>query len=346
MREMLAKTVKRKVKFPLFTLCLLFSGFWVLVVSGCNESQQSGGFGVRGGRDNLGAKALQIIEEGLADGNPRVRAKAIEVVAATGRIRLMPKVQRLLKDDFVPVRFAAAVAVGDMEYNLAEEPVKELLNDPDENVRIAAAYALVKVSSMAWLEPLHKAIASKNQTVRANAVLLLGKSGHKRALRLLYRAKDSRDSDAKVRFQAAEAIARLGDEEIYTKLWTMLISKYIENRIMGINAMGALGTRDAKNALITMLDDEVLDVRLSAAEQLGTLGDSTGEPEVLDVFTKNLFAGLDKQGVEQVKVLTALAIGQIGSENLTKFLPQLLRNKSKFVRLAAAEAVFQVQKAN
>jgi HEAT repeat protein len=110
---------------------------------------------------------------------------------------------------------------------------------------------------------------------------------------------------------------------------------------MGVRAMGALGTEEAKNALITKLDDDVLDVRLVAAEQLGMLGETTGEAEVLKVFTKNLTSGLDKKELERVNTLTALAIGQIGTANLTKFLPQLLKNESKFVRIAAAKAVFQ-----
>jgi HEAT repeat protein len=39
--------------------------------------------------------------------------------------------------------------------------------------------------------------------------------------------------------------------------------------------------------------------------------------------------------------MTALAIGQIGTPNLTRYLPDLMENESKFVRLAAAKAVFQ-----
>ncbi|MGE5294830.1 MAG: HEAT repeat domain-containing protein, partial [Solirubrobacterales bacterium] len=64
--------------------------------------------------DDLQTQARQIISEGLADTNPQIRANAIEVVATTRDIRLMPKVQKLLVDPVVPVRFAAILAVGDM----------------------------------------------------------------------------------------------------------------------------------------------------------------------------------------------------------------------------------------
>jgi HEAT repeat protein len=92
-----------------------------------------------------------------------------------------------------------------------------------------------------------------------------------------------------------------------------------------------------------MLDDEVLEVRLSAAEQLGKLGYNLGEAEVVDVFTQELTSGLGEIEAEKVKVLTALAIGQIGTEVLAGELPGLLKDRSKFVRIAAAKAVLQLQ---
>jgi HEAT repeat protein len=36
-----------------------------------------------------------------------------------------------------------------------------------------------------------------------------------------------------------------------------------------------------------------------------------------------------------------MAIGQIRTPSLTKFLPELLKDESKFVRIAAAKAVLQ-----
>jgi HEAT repeat protein len=270
-----------------------------------------------------------------------MRVNAIEVVATTERVKLMPQVQRLLNDEFVPVRFAAALAIGDLEYTLAEREVSRLLNDGDENVRIAAAYAIGKLGSAESFEILREAIVSRDQTLRANAALLLGKSGDKRALKLLYITLRREDSDDKVRFQAAESIAMLGDERIVPKLWTMLISAYADVRVIGVKATGALGTMQARNTLATMLDDDVPEVRLAAAEQLGALGDKAGELVVLEVFTKGLTTKMDKRGVERVNVFAALAIGKIATPRLTKFLPRLLRDESKAVRLAAAKAVFE-----
>lgn len=291
--------------------------------------------------ESLLTEAVWIVRQALTDSSPVVRANAIEVTSSIKRIELMPKVERLLMDESMPVRFTAAIAVGDMQYSLAEQSLRRLLDDTDENVRIAAAYGLCKLGDCNSFSMVRKAIASDNQTVRANAAMLIGKSGSKDDLKFLYWTMRRKDSVDKVVFQSAEAIATLGDDRIYPKLWTMLISSYNDDRMVGVNAMGLLGTEQAKNALITMLNDNVLEVRLAAAGQLGKLGNSLGEPEVLDVFTKDLTAGAGKEELERVGILTALAIGEIGTEPLTKHLPQLLKNDSRLVRLAAAKAVFK-----
>lgn len=326
-------------------LCLALFAFFVLSAVGCTEPappmMTSPTDTVPTG--NLTSEAIRVVLESLADSDPEVRANAIEVVAATKHIRLMPRVQRLLKDEFTPVRFSAILAMGDLQYRLAEKDLRQLLNGGDENVGIAAAYALYRLGHAEYLKVFRNAIASDDQTVRANAALLLGKSGDRSMLtrRSLWWTLRRKDSNDKVRFQVAEALAMLGDEQIYPKLWAMLISAYADDRTLGIRAMGALQTEKAKNALITMLDDAVLEVRLAAAEQLGRLRDPIGEPEVLEVFTKNLTTDLDTEGLERVRRLTALAIGQIGTDTLAKYLPQLLQDESRFVRIAAAKAVFQ-----
>lgn len=334
------KLMKKFRSFAFLVLTFVFLS--LLTVCSCNEPLQD----ISASADSklvnsLVPEAVRIIDAALTDNDPQIRVNAIEVVAATRQVKLMPKVERLLRDEFVPVRFAAALAVGDTQYRFARESVGQLLRDRDENVRIAAAYALVRLGYVDSFGLIRKAIVSKDQTVRANAALVLGKSGDARQLKLLNWALSDRDSGDKVRFQVAEAMAMLGDEQVYPKLWTMLISAYADDRVMGIKAMGALGTELAKNALITMLDDKVLEVRLVAAGQLGALGSSMGESEVLDVFGKNLTAGMDADGLERVHMFTALAIGQIRTAAVVEFLPKLLENQSKRVRIAAAKAVLQ-----
>jgi HEAT repeat protein len=181
-----------------------------------------------------------------------------------------------------------------------------------------------------------QALNQRDQTIRANAALILGKMGNKKAIPKLRALLSDHQSSEKTMFVAVEAIARLGDESIYAKIWAMLLSTYADDRVSGIRAMGALGTRQARDALITMLDDKVVEVRLAAAEQLGLLGDKNGELEVLDYFTgKNVS---DAERSDRADALAALAIGRIKTPGLIKYLPGLLNSDSKMVRLAAAEA--------
>jgi len=339
------KATQEYKKINAYILQALLFIYLTVFTFGCDESSQTTSRDFKG--TNIGApwsKALGTIQEGLADNDPLVRVRALEVVADTEQIRLMPQVHQLLNDKSMPVRFAAALAVGDLEYSPSKGSVSQLLKDSDANVTTAAAYAMAKLGSAKYFEALRNAITSSDQTVRANAALLLGKSGDKNSLELLWRTMQSMDSDDRVVYQSAEAIAMLGDERIYPKLWTMLISAYADVRLMGVGAMGKLGTPEAKNALIRMLDDDILEIRLAAAEQLGVFKDPIGESKVLEVFEKNLTSGLDTEARERANVLTALAIGQICTPTLTKFLPQLLQNESKFVRIAAAKAVLQCTK--
>jgi HEAT repeat protein len=294
--------------------------------------------------EDLEKQASTIIEQTLASANPQIRTNAIEVVAdipANRAKEFMPQVQRLLKDDFVPVRFTAAVAVGDTRYVQAKTEVTQLLRDKDDNVRLAACYALSKLGDTAQAQQVRATMASKDQQVKANAAFLLGKIGDKSALPLLEEAIKDESADDRVRLNSIEAIARLGDERIYQKLWAMLISAYADDRVCGIRAMGALGNTQARDSIMTMLKDDLPEVRLVAAEQLGGLGETAGEKVVLDALTQPGATSQDQEERERIRTLAALAIGQIKTPALKKFLPELIKNESQFVRMAAAKAVFR-----
>jgi len=288
--------------------------------------------------DSQQVLALRILRDGLTDPEPLIRVHAIEAVAASRRERLMPTVQRLLTDPSMPVRFAAAVAVGDLKYSIARNSVSLALRDSDHNVVIAASYAIGRLGDTEYYEVVRKALSSSDQTVRANAAFLLGRIDDPKSIELLKKVQRDRASVDKVRFQALESRAELADPTVLKKLWAMVYG-YSEDRMIGVRAMGALGTPRTREILITKLDDDLLEVRLAAAEQLGKLGDKSGESEVLDVFEEDLLAELDERAVERTKVLTAMAIGQICTPALTKYLPELMEDMSKPVRIAAAKAV-------
>ena len=320
----------------------------IVLFYGCDLHTEKTQGSLQSSSDSINAEAGAIIQQALVSSNPQIRAGAVEIVASIpkneGR-RFMPEVQRLLADEYVPVRFASAIAIGDTVYRPAKNYILRLLRDEDQNVRMAANYAASKIIPATKIEILRAGLKSSDLRVRANAAFLLGKTGNVSNLPFLYDAIRDETSDDRVRFNVAEAIARLGDEKIYQRLWAMLISAYADDRVFGIRAMGALNTLQARDALLTMLKDDVVEVRLVAAEQLGSMKDITGEKVVLDALAGANSAGQIRDKEEKARILTlcARATGQIKTPVLKKYLPELLKNEAIPVRLAAAGAVFKCE---
>ena len=306
---------------------------------GCVEQQQSGGE-KKAAADKfyeLRNRAIKIVRAGLADENSYVRNRAIEVTSTAGRSELMQIVCGLLRDDEVAVRYAAALAVGDMSYPGGIMAATRGLRDKSVSVQMAAAYALIKLGKNRYSGILCKSATSSDQGVRAKAVVLLGRLGDKTHLELLHKVMRDKTSSDIVKIQTAEAIANLGDETILqSKLWPLLISKHADDKVIGIGAMAALGTPDAQNAILTMLMDDIQEIRLFAAGQLGSLGDTSGEEIVLKYLLSPEF---DVNQWSVANESAVAAVRQIGTGELKKFLPKLLDSRNKLIQLSAAQAV-------
>jgi len=192
---------------------------WIGLLSGCEPSSQQDMVGASLGSDGMLVKANRIISAALSDPDPRIRTNAIEVVASTRQLRFGPAVRRLLRDPVIPVRFAALLAMGDLQYAVAKADVQQIFDETreDPNIRLAAAYALYRLGATPYADYARKVITTDNQTVRANAALVLGKTGDTRCLDALYWAIQDNASDDRVLDQALESIAMLGDHRILQK---------------------------------------------------------------------------------------------------------------------------------
>ena len=82
-------------------------------------------------------------------------------------------------------------------------------------------------------------------------------------------------------------------------------------------------------------------LQLAAGSLVGITAAKLGEAEVLAVFEKNLLSGLDEQSQERIKMLAAMAIGEVATAETYKYLSPLLQDSSKVVRLSAAKAVLR-----
>ncbi|MCP4451435.1 MAG: HEAT repeat domain-containing protein [Planctomycetes bacterium] len=286
-------------------------------------------------------EAFRIISECLNNPDPILRSNAAEVVGTARLTPLMPRIVQLINDPVVPVRFQALIAAGDMRYTMASRNIQQVYVDSQEdiNVKMAAAYALVQMGSPQHADYYRQQIKHPDSTIRANAALLIGKSGEESGLPLLEWAINDPKSDGRVRLQTLESMARLQSPSAYEKIWTRLISAFADDRIVGIQAMALLKSQRAISAIGTMLDDEVPEVRLAAAEQLGKLGDPIGESVVKEVLEKPISG--DRATQMRTKIMATLAVGEIESESLARYLPRLLKDPSRMVQLAAAKAVFR-----
>ncbi len=282
--------------------------------------------------------ALTIIQMGLTDENAYLRNFAIQVIIETSQKQFTPKIRTMLSDSSVAVRFTAVAALGELGCKTCVDDLKKTLDDSNPNIQIAAAYSLVKLGDSAHLQKVLDAAVSSNAKLRANALLLIGKLQNKEHLELCYQALHDSTAADSVRLQAVDSIAMLKDAKIYRgKLWALLISKYADDRVMGIRAMGALGSEEAKNAVMTMLQDDVLEVRLAAADELGKMGSLAGIEQIIAYFGSSPDLNLATMATS-----TAVsALGSIPSDKLTGYLPAALESRSPYIRLVAAQSVLK-----
>jgi HEAT repeat protein len=284
--------------------------------------------------------AGEIIRKGLQDQNGYIRNACIEVVVTTHQEEMMTLVTGLLRDPLVPVRFSAALAVGDLPYRPGRAAVETLLADPNPNVQLAAAYSLVKLGNPQHQETVLRGAKSPDPTVRSNAAMLIGKLGNPANRPVLHQLLQDLESSDKARLVAVESLAMLKDPTAYkNRLWPLLISKHPDDRIIGIRGMAEMGTPEARDAILTMLGDEMIEVRLCAAEQLARIGDKSGHDEVLNYLSRTPAPGTE---VDIADTFATLAIGRIGSATLAAYLPKRLQGPYPLQQIYAAQAVLML----
>jgi HEAT repeat protein len=230
------------------------------------------------------------------------------------------------------VRFAAAMAAGELRLEQARAGGTRLLNDKETHVQIAAIFALHRLGDVRYSSGLVEALRSPLPEVRANAAFALGRLGEKSALKILHPLL--RDPTVDVRVQVAEAIWRLGGEEGVQFLIAAGMNRYPEYQMVALMALA--GARDGRvtQHVRVCLDSEVPDVRLVAARAMGMLGSDEGLRIALD--------GTSASNTRQ-RYLAALALGAIGKPEGQEALARLLRDSDPDIRVAAATGILQIK---
>lgn len=304
------------------------------------------------------ADARAVLDRGLTDADAFTRSHTIEALAETVGPHAGKAYEHALADPYPPVRFAAAMAIGDTQYAAAKGLLLQMAGDkqlePDRRVMPAIIYALYRLGDNTNAEDLYPLLFDPEREVRANAALAMGKMGEPSGIGPL-KTRLNDEQDQLVRLEIIESLALLGDSasalglESYTKK-----TPFMDERLVAIPAMARVRSTTAPQVLEELLDSrQPPRVRVSAAGALGMLGKSspTGyelcrraamQPQkVLDETYGGRRAG-SEQEVGSLQRLAAISLGWMGNEAAVADLQPLLDNADGAVRAAAAMSILRL----
>lgn len=143
------------------------------------------------------------VVEARFDADPRVRARALEVVAAVGSADALALLARGLRDESRDVRHAAMRGLGRLDDDEARNRLRDLWKQEPETTRVVLVEALASAGD---LETLLAAAEDKVWQVRAAAAPAIARQGHDaRAVAALERL--AADASSVVQSAAVEAVA-------------------------------------------------------------------------------------------------------------------------------------------
>ena len=297
--------------------------------------------------------------KGTEETSPFTRAQAIEALAQTEGKAMGAVFMTGLKDPDPAVRFAAAMAIGDVRYEQARNTLRELGKvaagaERDKRVFCAIIYALHRLGDDRYTEQLGTLLFDEEKEVRANAAMVMGKMGVRGAIPPRKSAvEDRRDRSGMVKLNVLEALAKLGDErsigmlEGFTKWYTL------DFRLVAIQALGQVPSYRSRNALLPLLRDRLPRVRVAAAGALAKLGvvdrkiyrfclrAAKGPRLVLQKAYKKDYPVTDVE-IASLQELAAKSLGQMGRPGAVDVLYPLLKSRHNGVRLAAAMSILNI----
>ena len=320
----------------------------LLLCGACDRSRRLPAKMLALGNPNISPQQLrqrgkEVLFTIMAGEDPTLRCNALETLAQYEvDAQIAARIREGLNDPSVAVRFAAAVAAGDIEDYSSKPLLERLLRESNPSLKMAAAYALEKMGDKRFHSWYDAILKSKDPQLCSQACLLIGKLGNTKlrhdSVEKLQQVMRKKDQEPSVKLQAAESLARLGDTEVFKNLLVFANSGYASDRILAISGLQWLiKNQTAQTMLLVLADDEHLEVRLTAIRALDSLADES----YLEIVRQNLYyqhPEENRQAEERIRGLALLALGNVGKSSDAYLLYKALAAQSGYYRVAAARA--------
>jgi HEAT repeat protein len=280
----------------------------------------------------LNEAARREVETALHSNDTLLRIFAVETMQEVNRPDWHDDIALALSDPEAPVRFAAAMAAGELKLAQTRQQLLQMVDDPSPSVRVGVRFALHRLGDTSRSHDLEKYALDPTPRVRRHTALALGLLGDKSGLNVLRPMRT--DPDAGVRQQVAEAMWRLGDESALDELVGLTLSSAPDDQMFALLALAAPKVGRVRGVLRGKLTDDYLRTSLVAARAMGMLGSDEGYGVALN--------GAKSQDKEE-RFLAARAFAAIGRPDAQPALEGLLKDVAPEVRLAAASAVLQLK---
>jgi HEAT repeat protein len=301
----------------------------------------------------LDARAALL--QAAVSADPLTRSHAMEAIGETlGRQDAGMLVQGL-DDPAVAVRYAAAMALGDIAYEPAKERLIQLVDNPrsDQRVVCAAIYALSRMGHTRYAGQLGTILMSELALGRSAAAMAMGRMGEQSAVGPLKTVMGDED-DPGAKMAMVEALAQLGDQRSIRSLEAYAKGYLLDLRLAAIRALGEIKPPRAKIVLNHILQsDNPPRVRVAAAGALAGMGtvDPAGYELALQALRRPRKTIRGAYGeeypiknveVSSLRQLAAMALGRMGKKQAVPYLRRYLDSQDGAVRVAAAMAILEI----
>lgn len=300
--------------------------------------------------------AKDSLLQGAERPNFRVRIYSLEAIGSTLKPADASILEDCLSDPKVMVRYAAAMAIGDMVYTKAKPKLIAMLDNPDTDQRVACAaiYALARMGDYTYAPELGDMLFSDFKYGRSCAAISMGKMGGKSAIEPL-KTLLGEEKDQNVRYSIYEALARLGDKKAVDSLEAYTTAGYyMDLKIPAIPLLAEIKAPKAKRIFADLYEQSAHPprIRVAACGALGKMGVFKREyyeycqkaAEDPETVLKEFYGTeqVDYMKISSLQRLAAMAIGDMGKIYGINVLHPMLVSDDGAVRISAAWGILKL----